>query len=196
MPGNGVVVTFGVFGNKDLRTGQFYKGLLADNAQRVYFFDEVANHYRDKIREIWASKHGRTGETEQSIDKETTFAASTLEQDVGTITIAGNVGFVLEPLPPHVIVGSKYSPLAGPANMPGVGRTTNMFGLFGPREGVSWFQGGDDSYSPDPQWYEDAQPYLDAEGIAFLGRFGTFAVNEWASGVTVDKFGGTYTGTP
>lgn len=198
MPGNGVVVTFGVFGNKDLRTGRFYKGLLADNAQRVYFFDELANVYRDKIRETWASKHGRTGETEQSIDKETTFAASRIEKDVGTITIAGNVGFVLHDLPTHVIPGSKYHPLAGPPNTPGVGRTTNMFGLFGPKVEVTWFQGkqGGDSFSPDPQWYEDAQPYLDAEGIVFMGNFGTFAANQWASGVTLDRFGGTLTEIP
>lgn len=197
MPLGVPVVSFGLYGPaRELGTGRFIKGNILAQAGADVEVQGVGRDYENLLGKLFAAKHGRTGETEQSISGELVN-----ESDVAgwNVSIAGNIGFVINPLPPHVIElsmqGTGALSLGNPMTGPFHNRRTNFYSPFGPRVSVEWFQGsimGGQSYGPDPQWYQEAQPILDAEGLVALNKVGAWVANIWgADGAVTTRWAGS-----
>lgn len=156
-----------------------------DLGGRDNFFDpetqiallEASAPYQGRIADKFTERHGRTGDTVGS-------ERGTMERDpvqtAGAFTYhiewRGGVGFVINPLPPHML-GMPPDKPAGPWE----GRTTNFYSPTDRVSGdVEWYQGGEESFSPDTSWFdEDKQLIEDAR--AALARVGARAQLMWGA---------------
>lgn len=125
--------------------------------------DDIGMQYFNEVKQAFAAKHGRTGDTAAGIESHfdpftTAKGASAMKY---SITIAGGVGFVINPLPSHMVPWV-------PAGAPTSGWNGREENFYTPALGVShevlWSQGGDESYSPDESWYRDEIPQLEEAG--------------------------------
>lgn len=133
----------------------------SDNMLRPAFMEalsSVGDNYMAEVKAQFAAKHGRTGQTEQSIHEEFTPA---FNGDVNAfqyqVVMGGGVGFVINPIGTHTI--ESTIPLADAMTGPFEGRTQDFYMEFPaetllPLYSVEWYQGGADSYSPDTSWYD------------------------------------------
>jgi len=197
MPIGSPVVTWAIYGPRATRnptTTRYAPARFMYTPAFIETYTAIGKWYEEQVKSEWAKKHGRSGETEESVSGELTISPGPGEATVYGVRIAGNVGFVLNPLPPHVIV-SKVG-LAGPTNYPGQGREVNFYDPFGPVKEINWFQGGGtfapgQSYSPDPTWYESLEPILRTEGLETLSKIGNRVANLWGEeGVVTTKWAG------
>lgn len=155
------------------RGGGFEKRYAEDGSDNMLLpvyqerVNSIGMYYLNSVKEAFAAKHGRTGETAKSMHSE--FESFSETGVAGAmryrVVIEGNVGFVINPLPAHFIPVQRVENLQTQR----VGRQTNFYSPFdwlsvGDTTGVEWFQGGSESYGDDKSWYEDQLPELAAMG--------------------------------
>lgn len=188
MPLGVPVVTWKLSGpsTRDFNTGRYAPASFIKSAEFIEEFEYIGRKYEAELKKVWASKHGRTGETEDSISGELTVGDARTIPTTYAIRIAGQVGFVINPLPPHVILPKAPEALYNPFMDAGQGRTTNFYSEFGPVKGVEWVQGASsESYGPDPEWYKDAEPQLRADATYTLATMGNILSVLWGEDNTL-----------
>ena len=150
------------------------KGDSAWSAEYISIVTGIALDYKQNVMDRWQESHDRTGATLETF-KMAVEAITNFELDIG-ITVAGNVGFVIHPLPPHEI-GAAGQILTGPSPY------REAYSDFGPIHGpVAWYQGGPESQSPDLTWFQDAAEALAGLGASALQKVAV-KVNEQALGL-------------
>lgn len=177
------LVHFELKGSRNWLTGYFAKRGLFDIRLSAGYQEKLAllgDMYKEDIADRFNRTHGRTGETAKSMTKH--FYALDVEEARYDINIAGNVGFVLNPLPPHFITGSPG--LQNPMASLHAKRSTNFYSPFGPIEEVYWYQGGAESYSPDQSWYTDAADALQGIGAVELRKLAVVVNEVWHDSVS------------
>jgi hypothetical protein len=155
------------FSGLDSRLGLAFQASLA----------AIGERYSDDVKRRFNEKHGRTGETADTIHGEFRGITADNAADYAVI-VGGHIGAVINPLPAHFIaspVAGLNNDMSGPWN----GRNTNFYSPFGPSKVVYWYQGGPESYSPDRSWYEDAQGDLELEGQLALNKLAPVVQQEW-----------------
>lgn len=157
--------------------GEFDLRLSAEYQARLNLLGDM---YIADVSERFEAAHGRTGQTAKSFTHH--YYALDVEEARYDINIAGNVGFVLSPLPPHFIVGSPG--LQNPMASLSPKRTKNFYSPFGPIEQVYWYQGGAESYSPDQSWYTDAADALQGIGAIELRKLAVVVTEIWHDSVS------------
>jgi hypothetical protein len=183
-----------LYGSPNLKKGADgtygYQKRFGPNGEFLGFAAELlsatSNSFRQRVAQNFAERHGRTGTTAQSITEKGRWvnrspgSATVTGADyrfVYTIEIAGNVGYVINPIASHLLPGggnsaiaARGTPMGNFMDGPFEGRTTNFYSPFGPRYAVYWYQGGSESFSPDKSWYMDDQTLITdmATGMASL----------------------------
>lgn len=118
----------------------------------------IGQRWELEVKEEFARSHGRTGETESSISGEAELAPPFM---AFRIHIGGNIGFVINPLPDHDIAARNALALGSEnPDYPEQGRWGRYHRPFGPKNNVFWYQGGEDSYGPDPDFYKGREADL------------------------------------
>lgn len=193
MPYSSLDFTTQLWGSPNLAAASGYKGIRryeqrfaedgSDNMLLPEYeaeVDALGMYYLDSVRRQFAKSHGRSGETAASM--ESSFTPFTFDTGVAAmeykVSIAGNVGFVLNPLPFHLIPGSAF---LNPQDQH-EGRTENFYSPFDyltKAGAVPWYQGGGESYSPDHTWYQSQLPQLAEMGQATLSRVAAHVAVLW-----------------
>ena len=138
------------------------KGDSAWSAEYLSILADISETYKEDVMRRWEESHDRTGTTLETFAVETVVISPFETRP--KITVGGNVGFVINPLPPHDI-GVQGQTLWGPVHY------TDRYSEFGPLVGpVRWYQGGEESHSPDLTWFQDAADALAGLGAAALFR--------------------------
>lgn len=116
--------------------------------------------YQEAVKDQFQRTHGRSGKTAASVASmwsPNVPAITAGAPAVYTVKMGGHIGAVINPLPTHTIEVSNKQILSNFKSNPGYwpGREINYYSLFGPTHKVTWFQGGEESYSPDRTWYTE-----------------------------------------
>lgn len=192
-------------GNRQLYTS--YQKVFQDKlASRQFVSDTkaLASTYAGRVARAFNRTHGRSGKTASTWQLFSNLSAGGPGQGMAVYTwsvaFGGNIGFVINPIKDHTItVHDNDSALSNQKSWhPRVDRSENLYEHFPAVDGwrfrsVQWYQGGDESFSPDRAWYEDEQPELEAEALIEMKRMAAGAKVLWAeenSGIVVVGKGG------
>lgn len=161
------------------RIDPFGRDNLFDTLDMDESIVSIGAHYQGRIETKFAERHGRTGETVNSVYD--TLEGGAKGGYAGDVTYRiewhGGVGFVINPLPSHTL---RFIPGGAPAG-PFEGRTTNFYSpAVGARREFDWYQGGEESYSPDTSWFDEDSELI-ADARAALARMGARAQLVWGA---------------
>lgn len=120
----------------------------------------IGQQWELAVKQEFESRHNKSGDTANTISGEAELEPPFMAY---RIHIGGNIGFVINPLPDHWIAVRNKQALYNespdsPAGYRSFGRWHSPFGPKRPE--VYWFQGGQDSFGPDPEFYKGREDDL------------------------------------